>query len=85
MSKERIPGERDETTAAPTAPGIVGTTGYGVDLPGDLTADPTLNESDHQQSRWEGGGRTPHATSESETRSEEEHRGSPDTTVRREA
>jgi hypothetical protein len=55
--KEPIPGERDETTAAPTTSGIVGTTGYGGDLPPELTNDPTLTEEEHQQIRWENGGR----------------------------
>lgn len=54
---EPIPGERDPTTEAPTDKGIVGTTGYGVDLPEDLTNDPTLTDADRQQNRWEGGGR----------------------------
>jgi hypothetical protein len=56
--KEPIPGERDPTTEAPTERGIVGTTGYGVDLPADATADPTLTDDDRRKSRWEGGGRT---------------------------
>lgn len=58
MPKEPIPGEHDHSTEVPTQPGIVGTTGFGGDLPVTNT-DPTLTEEERQQSRWEGGGRTP--------------------------
>ncbi len=62
MTKERIPGEHDHTTEAPTEPGIVGTTGFGGDLPPDRTDDPTVSEEQRRQTRWEGGGRTPPST-----------------------
>ena len=54
---EPIPGEHDHTTEAPTQPGIVGTTGYGADLPPGLTDDPTLTDEGRKQVRWEAGGR----------------------------
>jgi hypothetical protein len=54
-----IPGEHDHTTEAPTQPGIVGTTGYGADLPPELTDDPTLTDEERKQVRWEAGGRVP--------------------------
>jgi hypothetical protein len=53
---EPIPGEHDHTTEPPTQPGIVGTTGYGVDVP-EASADTTLDEEARKQIRWEGGGR----------------------------
>jgi hypothetical protein len=61
-----VPGEHDHTTEATTEPSIVGTTGYGVDLPSNLTADPTLTEEEHERYRWEGGGRIPSAKKRSE-------------------
>ena len=57
-TNEPIPGEHDHTTEMPTQPGIVGTTGFGEDLPATET-DPTLTEEGRQQNRWEGGGRLP--------------------------
>ena len=60
MAKEPIPGEHDHTTQAPTDRGIVGTTGYGIDLPSDSTNDPTTTDEDRAQARWEGGGRVRH-------------------------
>lgn len=65
--KEPIPGERDPTTEAPTEPGIVGTTGYGGDLPPDPGGDSTLTDDAHKQNRWEGGGRTPTSRRDTET------------------
>jgi hypothetical protein len=53
---EPIPGEHDNTTAAATQPGIVGTTGYGVDVPPE-TNDVTLTDDDRERVRWEAGGR----------------------------
>jgi len=53
---EPIPGERDRTSEAQTQPAIVGTTGYGVDVPAS-SVDPTLDEETRKQIRWEGGGR----------------------------
>ena len=53
-----IPGEHDHTSEPATQPGIVGTTGYGVDLP-EASVDPTLDEETRKQSRWEGGGFCP--------------------------
>ena len=61
---EPIPGEHDRTTEAATQPGIVGTTGYGADLPADFTGDATLSDDDRRRSRWEGGGRTPSTKSD---------------------
>jgi hypothetical protein len=58
---EPIPGEHDHTTEAQSQPGIVATTGYGVDLPPELTDDPTLTEEERKQVRWEAGGRIPRA------------------------
>ena len=57
VEREPIPGERDATTQAPTDKGIVGTTGYGGDLPHD-TSDATPNPDDVRRNRWEGGGKT---------------------------
>lgn len=51
-----IPGEHDHTSEAQTQPAIVGTTGYGADVP-ETSVDPTLDEETRKQSRWEGGGR----------------------------
>ncbi len=53
---EPIPGEHDHTSEPPTQPGIVGTTGYGVDVP-EASVDPTLDEETRRQIRWAGGGR----------------------------
>ena len=55
-AREPIPGEQDHTSEVPTQPGIVGTTGYGVDVP-EASVDPTLDEETRKQIRWEGGGR----------------------------
>jgi hypothetical protein len=52
---EPIPGEHDHTTAMTSQPGIVGTTGYGVDVPS--TGDSTVNDELSSDARWEGGGR----------------------------
>ena len=52
---EPIPGEHDHTTAMTSQPGIVGTTGYGVDVPS--TEDSTVNDELSSEARWEGGGR----------------------------
>jgi len=54
---EPIPGERDDTTEAPTPPAIVGTTGYCADLPAS-TEDSTIDEETARRNRWEGGGKT---------------------------
>lgn len=54
---EPIPGEHDHTTEALTPPAIVGSTGFGADLPASNT-DPTLDDETKRQIRWEGGGRT---------------------------
>ncbi len=54
--REPIPGEHDHTTLAPTEPGIVGTTGFGADLP--ATDDSTVDHETARRNRWEGGGRT---------------------------
>jgi hypothetical protein len=72
---EPIPGEHDNTTAAATLPGIVGTTGYGGDLRPE-TEDVTLTDEDHERARWQGGGRTG-ARRESRTsdKNKGEHRG----------
>jgi hypothetical protein len=53
---EPIPGEHDHTSEPPTQPGIVGTTGYAVDVP-EASVDPTLDEETRRQIRWAGGGR----------------------------
>lgn len=53
---EPIPGEHDHTSEPQTQPGIVGTTGYGVDVPA-ASVDSTLDEDTRKQIRWEGGGR----------------------------
>lgn len=57
MTRERIPGEHDLTTAVPTQPGAVGGSGFGGDLPATET-DASVTEDERRQSRWEGGGRT---------------------------
>jgi hypothetical protein len=51
-----IPGEHDASTFPPSEPAIVGTTGFGADLP--ATADPTVDDEIARRSRWEGGGKT---------------------------
>jgi hypothetical protein len=53
---EPIPGEHDHTTEAATSPAIVGTTGYGIDLP-VTNEDSTVDEETARRSRWEGGGK----------------------------
>lgn len=55
---EPIPGEHDHTAEATTEPAIVGTTGYGVDLP-PTTVDPTVDDEEKRVIRWEAGGRIP--------------------------
>jgi hypothetical protein len=59
VTKEPIPGERDPSTQTSTEPGIVGTTGYGGDLPADSNQDPTVSDEGRARNKWEGGGRTP--------------------------
>ena len=54
---EPIPGEVDHTTAMSSQPGIVGTTGYGADVP--ATDDPTVDDALANEARWSGGGVTP--------------------------
>ena len=51
-----IPGEHDQSTLPPSEPGIVGTTGFGADLP--ATDDATVDDETARRSRWEGGGQT---------------------------
>jgi hypothetical protein len=53
--KERFPGEREPDTAMPTQPGIVGTTGFGGDLP-PTPEDATVNEEFAREKAIEGGG-----------------------------
>ena len=55
MEKERFPGEREPDTAMGTQPGVVGTTGYGLDLPVTET-DTTVDEAKARDSANEGGG-----------------------------
>jgi hypothetical protein len=50
-----IPGEHDRTTIPPDEPAIVGTTGFGADLP--ATGDSTIDDETARRSRWEGGGK----------------------------
>ena len=50
-----IPGEHDSSTLPPSEPAIVGTTGFGADLP--ATDDPTVDDETARRSRWEGGGK----------------------------
>jgi hypothetical protein len=57
---EPIPGEHDHSTEMPTQPGIVGTTGYGGDVPPE-TIDSSLNDEERRLIRWENGGRVPNA------------------------
>ncbi len=52
---ERFPGEREADTAMPSQPGIIGTTGYGGDLPA-TTEDATVNEDMAREKANEGGG-----------------------------
>jgi hypothetical protein len=54
---EPIPGEHDRTTEQPTQPAIVGTTGFGSDVPAS-EVDPTLDDELRKQVRWEAGGKT---------------------------
>ena len=54
---ERFPGEREADTAMPTQPGIMGTTGFGGDLP-ETTTDETVNEAMARERANEGGGHT---------------------------
>jgi hypothetical protein len=54
---EPIPGEHDITTLAPTDRAIVGTTGYGADLPA-TNEDSTVDEETARHTQWEGGGKT---------------------------
>ena len=54
--KERFPGEREPDTAMTTQPGILGTTGFGGDLPPD-GGDATVNEAFAREKEREGGGR----------------------------
>jgi hypothetical protein len=53
---EPIPGEHDHTTEAATLPGIVGSTGFGGDLPA-TNSDVTLNDATVRDRNWEGGGK----------------------------
>ena len=55
-AREPIPGEHDQTTLPPTEPAIVGSTGFGADLPVE-SVDPTIDEESARQNRWEGGGK----------------------------
>jgi hypothetical protein len=55
---EPIPGEHDHSTEAPTPPGIVGTTGFGTDLP-YTSDDVTVDDRTARERAWEGGGRIP--------------------------
>ena len=50
-----IPGELDATTEAPTEQAIVGTTGYGGDLPAD--GGPPIDAETKRRFEWEGGGK----------------------------
>jgi hypothetical protein len=56
-TREPIPGEHDQTTFPPTEPAIVGTTGFGADLP-ITNDDPTVDSETAHRNRWEGGGKT---------------------------
>lgn len=58
--KERFPGERESDTAMPSQPGIIGTTGYGGDLPA-TNEDATVNEDMAREKANEGGGHRPMA------------------------
>lgn len=53
---EPIPGEHDPPAEATTQPGIVGTTGYGTDVP-PVEVDTTLDEKARERIRWESGGK----------------------------
>ena len=53
--KERFPGEREPDTAMTTQPGILGTTGFGGDLP-PTPEDATVNEALAREREREGGG-----------------------------
>ncbi len=53
--KERFPGEREPDTAMPTQPGIIGTTGFGGDLP-PTPEDATVSEQLAEERAVEGGG-----------------------------
>ena len=53
-----IPGEHDHETEPSTPKGIVGGTGFGNDLPLS-NVDPTLDDEDRKEIRWESGGRLP--------------------------
>jgi hypothetical protein len=57
MEKERFPGEREPDTAMPTQPGIVGTTGFGGDLP-ETPDDATVSDQLARERANEGGGQS---------------------------
>ena len=53
--KDRFPGEREADTAMPSQPGLVGTTGFGGDLP-PTPVDATVDEALADERAHEGGG-----------------------------
>ena len=59
---EPIPGEHDHSTEAATEPAIVGSTGFGGDLP-KQDVDPTVDDDTLRDRRWESGGKVKGQTS----------------------
>ena len=54
MTEERIPGERDPETAAPSQPGIMGDTGFGDQVPPPV--DDLMDDATRRERAREGGG-----------------------------
>jgi hypothetical protein len=54
VEEERIPGEREPSTATHSEPGIIAGTGYGENIPPEQSD--TMDERTHRERAREGGG-----------------------------